>query len=96
LGSNQEVVLPILEFRRALLDERRHALRLIVRGEQRVEHAPLEAHAPGERRREGAGRKVARRRRWGAIASPWTMKRCDVSSCFTRRRAILAGPAALF
>ena len=42
------------ELRRAFLDERRHAFLLIVRGEQRLEGAALEADALGERRLESA------------------------------------------
>ena len=43
-----------LELRRPLLDERRHAFLLVFGREQRLEHAPLEAHAFGQRRLEGA------------------------------------------
>ena len=46
--------LSVLELRRPLLDERRHAFLLVLGREQRVEHAPLEAHALGERRLERA------------------------------------------
>ncbi len=45
---------PVLELRRPLLDERRHAFLLVFRREQRVEHAALEQHAFGERRLERA------------------------------------------
>src|SRR5215813_15543864 len=56
-----EVVSPVSEFRRPLLDERRHALLLVLRREQRVEHAQLEAQALGERRLEGAVDSLLRR-----------------------------------
>ena len=36
------------------VDEGGHALLLVFGGEQRVEHAPLEAHALGQRGLEGA------------------------------------------
>src|SRR5271166_5923064 len=41
---------PVLERRRALFDESAHAFLLVFGGEQRMEDAPLEAHAFGERR----------------------------------------------
>src|SRR5579872_5682493 len=46
--------LPVLETRRPLLDEGGHAFLLVFGGEERMEDAPLEAHAFGERRLIGA------------------------------------------
>ena len=51
----------VLELRRPLLDERRHAFLLIFGREQRVEHAALEAHAFGKRRLERAVDALLRR-----------------------------------
>src|SRR6266567_8004108 len=45
---------PVLEARRPLLNEGRHPFLLVLGREQRMEHAPLEAHAFGERNLEGA------------------------------------------
>ena len=45
---------PLLEVRAALVEEGVHAFLLVVGGEQRVEQPPLEHHAVGQRRFEGA------------------------------------------